>query len=703
MTILLRFAIALCLGLVAAQAESATLTITTTGPNAGNVAVTPVGQLCSVPGGGTCTLTIPDGTAIRIVANSPTTPGIFSNGAGDAASCGPVSTCVFTLTQNSAITATFTAGSYPSITIAPAGDGGTHVGVDNAVCQNFELGFSACTVFYAPGSVARVEGRNAPHSLFTGFTAGTGDAAGCAASPCEFMVTGNSTLTANAAALDTTAVVPQSVTLNAGQQQTYSAQGIFTNGGTRPLLSGPGAWFGKRALPVPRFSLAAAAVAHGVYAIGGADSGGPTGRVDRYLAATPPFGFDMWQQVASMPTPREGLATTDADGFIYVFGGHTTGGVLTANVERYDPVANTWSSRAPIPTPRTWPAAATVDGVIYVVGGGEPSAPLDVVEAYDPGTDTWSTRAPMPTPRTGLAVAVVEGILYAIGGFDGSGNVGVVEAYDPQTDTWTAAASMPTPRTLLAAAVAEDIVYAIGGYNGSALGTVEAFNPMTNSWTTLGSMPQPRSQFGLAIFNSRLWAVGGLTGSTPATSVSTSQAFRPPEATWFSANHAVATVTQGQGGAVATAIASGTTTIENRAGRVYCSDTGSSCGTLTVAAAPPPPPPPSGPEYFGNGQRPSVNAFLGYEGIVKRRTTLAANSVLELTIWYGETIIPSSFSATLDGVDVTSYLHPTPGGFETVEIDLPAGRHTLELRVDGIGPKGKRRTDRDRLTFVVRP
>ena len=75
--------------------------------------------------------------------------------------------------------------------------------------------------------------------------------------------------------------------------------------------------------------------------------------------------------------------------------------------------------------------------------------------------------------------------------------------------------------------------------------------------------------------------------------------------------------------AVATAIASGTTTIEHRAGRVYCSDVGSSCGTLTVAAAPPPPPPPSGPEYFGNGQRPSVNAFLGYEGIVKRRTTLA--------------------------------------------------------------------------------
>jgi hypothetical protein len=87
--------------------------------------------------------------------------------------------------------------------------------------------------------------------------------------------------------------------------------------------------------------------------------------------------------------------------------------------------------------------------------------------------------------------------------------------------------------------------------------------------------------------------------------------------------------------------------------------------------------------------------------IVARR--LAAASVLELNIWYGEAIIPSTFSATLDGVDVTGYLHPMPGGFDTVDIDLEPGRHTLQLTVDGLGPKGKRRTDRDRLTFVVQP
>jgi hypothetical protein len=226
---------------------------------------------------------------------------------------------------------------------------------------------------------------------------------------------------------------------------------------------------------------------------------------------------------------------------------------------------------------------------------------------------------------------------------------------------------------------------------------VEAYYPFVDDWTSLAPMPQPRSEFGLAELDSRLFVFGGITGSDPSTSVTTHHSFRPPEATWFSANASVATLAQG---AVGTAVGYGSALVGPAVGGKDCGDVGNSCGEITVPALPPPPPP--DPIYLGNGQQAGVNVFLAYRGIVKRRTVLASDTVLELTIEYGPTIIGSTFAATFDGASVAGYLHPVPGTSETVDIPLDAGRHVLDLRVDGIAPNGKKRTDRDHLAFVVK-
>ena len=137
------------------------------------------GAVCNPAGGGTCVFTVANGTEIRLAANSPATPGVLSAGTGSAAVCGPTSTCRFTITTDSSIVVSFNAGAYLSLQITLAGDGTGEVSPDNNRCQNFELGFSTCTTYYAAGSEVTIQGRTTPGSIFTSFSAGTGNATGC--------------------------------------------------------------------------------------------------------------------------------------------------------------------------------------------------------------------------------------------------------------------------------------------------------------------------------------------------------------------------------------------------------------------------------------------------------------------------------------------------------------------------------------------
>ena len=180
-----------------ADAQTFTLTITTTGSNPGIVGIVPIGQLCGPFGGGTCEYSgIPSGTQLRIVANSPSTPGVFASSGGSAAGCAAgSSTCTFVITENSSATLAFNAGSYPSVTINLTGAPG-EVGAGNSRCQNADRGFSACTTYWGSGSEVILQGRAPDSTAFAGFLNGTGNAAGCTTSPCTFTLTGNSSIDA---------------------------------------------------------------------------------------------------------------------------------------------------------------------------------------------------------------------------------------------------------------------------------------------------------------------------------------------------------------------------------------------------------------------------------------------------------------------------------------------------------------------------
>ncbi|WP_432821531.1 hypothetical protein [Trichloromonas sp.] len=109
--------------------------------------------------------------------------------------------------------------------------------------------------------------------------------------------------------------------------------------------------------------------------------------------------------------------------------------------------------------------------------------------------------------------------------------------------------------------------------------------------------------------------------------------------------------------------------------------------------------------YFGHGQRPAdVNAFLGYHQPQEATTTMEKGiTSFDLQIYYGGTIDPATFTATLNKKDIRLLFEPFPGSRQFVALPLESGRNVLELSVEGLRSDGKTAQDSDRLVFIVSP
>jgi len=106
--------------------------------------------------------------------------------------------------------------------------------------------------------------------------------------------------------------------------------------------------------------------------------------------------------------------------------------------------------------------------------------------------------------------------------------------------------------------------------------------------------------------------------------------------------------------------------------------------------------------FDGGGQRPKdVNHFLSYGNPTSSHVSLpAGTSSFSLLIFYSGTVLPATFSATLNGTDVSQLFHPAAGGHEFVNLPTVSGRDVLVLSIDGNLPS-RTATDTDRLVFDV--
>jgi hypothetical protein len=108
-----------------------------------------------------------------------------------------------------------------------------------------------------------------------------------------------------------------------------------------------------------------------------------------------------------------------------------------------------------------------------------------------------------------------------------------------------------------------------------------------------------------------------------------------------------------------------------------------------------------GGAFGGTGDEPDeVDGLLRYANPSSAETPLPAGvTTFPLVIFYGATIQPVTFSAMLNGDNISARFTPEPDSHEVVGIPVRQGVNTLVLSIGGVAASGATATDTDRLVF----
>ncbi|OBG35871.1 serine/threonine-protein kinase [Mycobacterium sp. E3198] len=283
-------------------------------------------------------------------------------------------------------------------------------------------------------------------------------------------------------------------------------------------------WFAEPGKRRTRIGLVAGAAALVAALVAGAVFLGLRPNDDHHTAASAPSAPApaAWKPITNARVARDAVATTQADGTIWVFGGIRSDGTATTRHEGYDPAIDEWKGGDDLPVALQHATAVTWQGNPVVLGGWKTDNGKNVAsdQVWRVVNSRWVELPHLLQPRAAAAAAVAGDRLVVTGGVDANGALlNTTEVFDGTS--WTLGAPLPTPRQLLAAASDGKLVYAVGGSSGGTdLAAVEAYDPAAKTWTALAALPQPRSDLGVAIADGRLVAVGGVSSGRVLKSVS---------------------------------------------------------------------------------------------------------------------------------------------------------------------------------------
>lgn len=289
------------------------------------------------------------------------------------------------------------------------------------------------------------------------------------------------------------------------------------DGADRSSAARAARWTSLPPSPLVRTEVGAARVGRSIYVVGGFLQPNlvTTNQVTRYDIRT-----GTWSSEAPLPVgvnhPAVAAGAGRCAGRVYVYGGYTGNGSLSAEVDalqRFDPPTGTWTR---LPGSGLARAAATLVPVscsLYAIGGANDGGAQRLVQVYDIRRGAWRPGPSMRVAREHLAGVAIGKHILVFGGRAAGGNLDVVEDLDTRTGKWRGRPSIPTARSGFGAAVVGGWAVVVGGEDlapgGETIRPVQAFNPRLRRWRKLPGMLTPRHGLGVAAKDRRIFAVEG--------------------------------------------------------------------------------------------------------------------------------------------------------------------------------------------------
>lgn len=220
------------------------------------------------------------------------------------------------------------------------------------------------------------------------------------------------------------------------------------------------------------------------------------------------FDGSRWQGGPRLPLPLDHPSAASLNGHAYIAGGHSNGRD-SARLFRLD--GDHWTELAPMHFARGGHALIADQGKLYAIGGNNYAVDIAEVEAYDPDANSWTVISSLPMPRNHVSGFVIGTQACVAGGR--SPTTARVDCLDVVTKTWSRLPDLPQPTSGGGAAtfLGGGVVVA-GGQNAAETAIVDQFVHYANAaWGPPEAMLIPRHGFELAVFNDRAWACGGGT------------------------------------------------------------------------------------------------------------------------------------------------------------------------------------------------
>ena len=321
-------------------------------------------------------------------------------------------------------------------------------------------------------------------------------------------------------------------------------------------------------LPAPRIGAAADFLQGQWVLAGGAVNGVASSSVIAWDAVN-----NIWQDVSSLPAPREGAGGVKIPGLFLVIGGYDGQGgpfsntvyqllpgsncpTLTPTITPTPTITDTPVSTAlPTSTPSAcgvgsgrWTAAPAppvlnvhdssiiaLNGSVYQFGGQVATdRPLTNAYRYNPASGVWSAIAPLPAPRMAQGIVTDGTSIYLLGGFDNNQTQATLWRYNPATNTYTTLTAPSLGIEFTGLAYLNGRIYRISGTqnNSSATATVDIYTISTNSWAAGPAYPLAVFAPVAMAYNGYIYAAGGYDDGTLQDSTVKTYRLDPTTGTW---------------------------------------------------------------------------------------------------------------------------------------------------------------------------
>lgn len=224
----------------------------------------------------------------------------------------------------------------------------------------------------------------------------------------------------------------------------------------------------------------------------------------------------------ALSSARRWVATAEYNGWAYVLGGYTTGGLTTVEKAAInsDGTLGSWTAVTSLPAARYYLGAWAKDGYLWAMGGNSHPGYVRAPINSDGTLGSWT------------AVGMVDGYLaranntswalgphglYQLGGNVYGYPMATVDHFwsDGTTLTFNVATELPIGLWKVAAVVCNGYLFSLGGHNGSATvpnvysAHLASISGEVGSWVQQRSLPVAMEDASALAYNGRIWVFHG--------------------------------------------------------------------------------------------------------------------------------------------------------------------------------------------------